>query len=149
MFVKNDTEGQFVNGTLGRVIRLEEDTIVVAVNHKGEIKHIDVDKAEWEMLKYDLDPENKDKFTTRVVGTFKQFPLRLAWAITIHKSQGKTFDNIVIDLGSGAFDYGQTYVALSRCRTLEGISLKKKITPRDIMVDQNIVEYYEYKIRNW
>jgi ATP-dependent exoDNAse (exonuclease V) alpha subunit len=149
MFVKNDIEGQFVNGTIGRVVRLDEDNIVVAISDKGNIKHIDVDKAEWEMLKYEIDAENKEKFTTKVVGTFKQFPLRLAWAITIHKSQGKTFDNIVIDLGGGAFDYGQTYVALSRCRTLEGITLKKKITPKDIMVDETIVEYYEYKIRNW
>lgn len=149
MFVKNDLEGQYVNGTIGKVVSLDDDNIVVAINDKGEIKNIDVEKSEWEMLKYELDSDDKDKFTTKVVGTFKQFPLKLAWAITIHKSQGKTFDNIIIDLGKGAFDYGQTYVALSRCRTLEGITLKRKIEPRDIIVDQNIVEYYEYKIRNW
>lgn len=149
MFVKNDTEGQFVNGTLGRVVKLSEDTIVIAIIKNGEVKHVNVDKAEWEMNVYEVDPEKPDKFRTRVIGTFKQYPLRLAWAITIHKSQGKTFDNVIIDLGRGAFDYGQTYVAMSRCRTLEGITLRKKIRPQDIMVDQAIVEYYDYKIRNW
>ncbi len=149
MFVKNDTEGRYVNGTLGRVVKLEEDRIIVEIILKGEIKQIDVDRAEWEMLKYEIDSENKERFKTSVTGTFSQYPLRLAWAITIHKSQGKTFEKIIIDLGKGAFDYGQIYVAMSRCTTIEGISLKKKITPRDILVDQTILEYYEYKIRNW
>ena len=111
--------------------------------------HLDVEEAEWEMLKYEIDPESKDRFKTSVTGNFTQYPLKLAWAITIHKSQGKTFDNISIDLGRGAFDHGQTYVALSRCRTLEGITLKKPIRPRDILVDDTITEYYEHKIRHW
>ena len=149
MFVRNDTEGRFVNGSLGRVVELAYDKIVVAIIDQGQEKRIDLDQEEWEMLKYEIDEKQPDRFKTVVVGTFKQYPLKLAWAITIHKSQGKTFDNIVVDLGRGAFDYGQTYVALSRCRTLEGIKLKKKIRPKDILVDETVVEYYEYKKRNW
>ncbi len=149
MFVRNDSEGRFVNGSLGRVVRLESDKIIVAIIDQGQEKQIDLDQEEWEMMKYEIDEKQADRFKTVVVGTFKQYPLKLAWAITIHKSQGKTFDNIVVDLGRGAFDYGQTYVALSRCRTLEGIRLKKKIRPKDILVDETVVEYYEYKKRNW
>ena len=149
MFVKNDPEGKYVNGTIGRVEQLDYDKIIVAIQKDGEIKYINVDQADWEMMKYEMDPNDPEKFKTSITGTFTQYPLRLAWAITIHKSQGKTFDNIIVDLGKGAFDYGQTYVALSRCRTLEGITLRKKITPRDILVDPTIVEYYDYKIRNW
>jgi len=149
MFVKNDQEGRFVNGTLGRVVELDYDKVVVASSESGEIKYIEVEREEWEMIRYEIDSSNPEKFNTNTTGTFKQYPLRLAWAITIHKSQGKTFDNIIIDLGKGAFDYGQTYVALSRCRTLEGIILQKKISPSDIMVDQRIVDYYENKKRRW
>ena len=149
MFVKNDSEGQYVNGTLGIITDLTGDKVQVLINQKGEEKYISVEIEEWELLKYELDDKNPDKFKTSVSGTFKQYPLKLAWAITIHKSQGKTFDTIEIDLGSGAFDYGQTYVALSRCRTLEGIHLRKKITARDILVDPIIVEYYEMKKRYW
>jgi len=149
MFVKNDTQGRYVNGTLGTVAQISHDKIVVAIPEDGNIKYIDVEREEWEMLRYEIDSKHPDRFKTRVAGTFTQYPLKLAWAITIHKSQGKTFDNIIVDLGSGAFDYGQTYVALSRCRTLEGIVLKKKITPKDIIVDQTVVEYYDYKKRNW
>jgi len=147
MFVKNDPEGRFVNGTIGRIVHLESDKIIVEHLLKGEIKQTEVDRMEWEMLRYEMDQDYPDRFKTSITGTFTQFPLRLAWAITIHKSQGKTFDNIIVDLGKGAFDYGQTYVALSRCRTLEGITLKNKIKPRDVMVDELIVEFYEHKKR--
>lgn len=149
MFVKNDLEGRYVNGTIGIITELQNDKIIVKVSNNDEDKYINVDIEEWELIKYKIDPENPDRFKTEVTGTFKQYPLRLAWAITIHKSQGKTFDKIIVDLGRGAFDYGQTYVALSRCRTLEGISLTQNITPRDILVDETIVEYYEHKKRNW
>jgi len=149
MFVKNDPEGRFVNGTLGQITDLSDDSITVAIAKEGELNHIIVEETEWDMLKYEIDPEAKDRFRTTITGTFTQYPIKLAWAITIHKSQGKTFDNIIIDLGKGAFDHGQTYVALSRCRTLEGIKLKKPIRPRDIMVDEVITSYYEHKIRHW
>ena len=98
---------------------------------------------EWEIQKYRISEQAPNTIDTKVVGSFKQIPLRLAWAITIHKSQGKTFDKVIIDMGRGAFEHGQTYVALSRCRTLEGIVLKQRIRPQDIMVDMRIVEYYE------
>lgn len=149
MFVKNDPEGNYVNGSLGRIIRLDADSITVQTRINNEEKILELDRVEWEVLKYEVDQNEPDKFKTSVTGTFTQYPIKLAWAITIHKSQGKTFDNIIIDLGRGAFDYGQTYVALSRCRTLEGISLKKPITPKDIIVDPIVVDYYETKKRRW
>jgi ATP-dependent exoDNAse (exonuclease V) alpha subunit len=149
MFVKNDQEGRYVNGSLGKITKLSQDDITVAIAHEDELKYINLDQEEWEIIKYELDPNDPQKFKTSISGSFKQYPIKLAWAITIHKSQGKTFDRVIIDLGSGAFDYGQTYVALSRCRTLEGIHLKKKIRPNDILVDDRIIEYYEFKKRNW
>ena len=143
MFVKNDPQKQFVNGTIGEIISISEDEEVVVsiIDQFGHQKLINVERQEWEMLKYKKDDENKIK--TEVIGTFTQLPLKLAWAITIHKSQGKTFDRIIVDLGYGAFEFGQTYVALSRCKTLEGIFLKAPIRPRDIKSDERIVEYYD------
>lgn len=97
-----------------------------------------------------MDEKNPGEITASVLGTFKQYPLRLAWAITIHKSQGKTFDRVILDLGTkGAFEYGQTYVALSRCTSLEGIVLKQPLKPTDIMVDQRIVDFLEDKRRGY
>ena len=142
MFVKNDTKRRFVNGTIGKVIRLSPDMIdVEVVSPDGLKKMIEVERYEWELHKYKLSPE--ENIQAESVGKFQQFPLKLAWAITIHKSQGKTFDKVIIDLGAGAFEHGQTYVALSRCRTLEGIVLKQKLRPRDILTDERIVEYYQ------
>ena len=143
MFVRNDPQGQFVNGTLGRISEIDSDKIIVQILDAGSFKSITVERMEWEMIQYQLDEKDPSKYSTKIVGTCTQFPLKLAWAITIHKSQGKTFENIVIDLGRGAFDYGQTYVALSRCKTLEGIRLKNKIRPKDIIVDQVVVDFYE------
>ena len=82
-----------------------------------------------------------------MIGNFTQFPLKLAWAITIHKSQGKTFDKVIIDMDKGAFAHGQTYVALSRCRTLEGIVLRKKLKSSDIQVDERIIDFYNAHFR--
>jgi ATP-dependent DNA helicase PIF1 len=145
MFVKNDPQKQFVNGSIGKIMELTQDSVKVALqNEDGSTKLIDVAKLEWEILKYSTKEDDISAIESNVVGTFKQYPLKLAWAITIHKSQGKTFDKIIINMGTkGAFEHGQTYVALSRCRTLEGVVLKEKLTPRDIMVDERIVEYYE------
>ena len=143
MFVKNDPKKQFVNGTIGEVVQLDNHSIKVEVSENGKHKIIEVEKVEWEILKYKSESTTDQKIDTEVMGTFKQYPLRLAWAITIHKSQGKTFEKVIIDLGRGAFEHGQTYVALSRCRTLDGIILKQAIRPNDIMIDDRIVEYYE------
>ena len=145
MFVKNDPQKRFVNGTIGQIVSCDHDGINVRIfnEHKGEYEVLEIEKLEWEILKYKNDPDNPRKISTEVIGTFTQYPIKLAWAITIHKSQGKTFDRVIIDLGSGAFEYGQTYVALSRCKTLQGIILKKPIRPRDILTDDKVREYYE------
>jgi len=150
IFVKNDPERRYVNGTLGKVTAISNDEITVATEDgQGRQSTIPLHREEWEILKYKVDKDNPKKFTTEVVGVFRQYPIKLAWAITIHKSQGQTFDKVRIDLGRGAFEFGQTYVALSRCRTLEGIELSKPLTPRDIMSDERISEYYQSKRFYW
>jgi ATP-dependent exoDNAse (exonuclease V) alpha subunit len=143
MFVRNDTEErQFVNGTIGKIILLNQDTIVVEAEEQGGKKRrIEVAKSEWEIIRYKGGAMGG--LETEVVGSFSQYPLRLAWAITIHKSQGKTFDKVLIDLGGGAFEHGQLYVALSRCRTLEGVVLRHRIRPQDVITDERVVEFYE------
>jgi ATP-dependent exoDNAse (exonuclease V) alpha subunit len=144
MFVKNDPQRRFVNGSIGKVVDCQHDKITVsAPTPDGDVKIFDVERLEWEVLKYQLDEENASGIKTQVVGSYKQYPIKPAWAITIHKSQGKTFDQVIIDMGSGAFAAGQTYVALSRCRTFHGIYLRKALTPRDIMVDPVVVEFYD------
>ncbi len=148
MFLRNDTEKRYVNGTIGKVVELDFDKIIVEVNNDGNKELIDVDYEEWEYVKYFTDFKNPNNIEQEVLGTFQQYPLKLAWAITIHKSQGKTFDNVIIDLGKrGAFAHGQTYVALSRCTSLEGILLKTPIKPQDIMVDSRIIDFLENKKR--
>lgn len=149
MFVKNDLQKQFVNGTLGILKHIEEDELLVDImDEHGQEKTIKVSRLSWENIKYRPDLLDPTKINADVTGSFTQFPLRLAWAITIHKSQGKTFDRVSIDMGAGAFEAGQTYVALSRCRRLGGIYLKKAIQPRDIIVDPLILEYYE-SMKRW
>ena len=142
MFIKNDSDGNFVNGTIGTVSELTTDNIKVLVEEDQRSEVLKVPKMEWEILKYKINEKDENKLDTEVVGKFTQYPLKLAWAITIHKSQGKTFDKMIIDLGRGAFAHGQTYVALSRCRTLEGIILKQKLKPQDVLVDERIIDYY-------
>lgn len=143
MFVKNDPDKRFVNGTIGKISHLSENEIkVVVIERNGDEKTIEVQPLEWEIIKYKYE-HTSGKLNADVVGVFKQYPLKLAWAITIHKSQGQTFERVIIDLGKGAFEYGQTYVALSRCTTLEGIILKKRLQPRDIKVDERITEFYQ------
>lgn len=145
MFVRNDVDKKFVNGTLGTIAHLESSEIKVEIineeNKSDEL--ISVAREVWEIINYKYNEKNPDKIETEVVGTFEQYPLQLAWAVTIHKSQGKTFDNVLIDMASGAFDYGQMYVALSRCTSLDGIYLKKAVRPDDILVDERIVEFYQ------
>jgi ATP-dependent DNA helicase PIF1 len=143
MFVRNDQEErQFVNGTIGKITLLTPDTIVVEVEEAGGKKRrIEVQKSEWEIIRYR--GAASGGIETEVVGSFIQYPLKLAWAITIHKSQGKTFDKVLIDLGGGAFEHGQLYVALSRCRTLEGIALRQRIRPQDVITDERVVDFYE------
>jgi len=143
MFIKNDTEGKFVNGTIGKIVALSENKIKVLVEEGGESETITVKKMDWELMRYKVHPTDDSKLETEAIGKFTQYPLKLAWAITIHKSQGKTFERMVIDLGKGAFEHGQTYVALSRCRTLEGIVLKQRLRPQDVLVNERVVDFYE------
>jgi ATP-dependent DNA helicase PIF1 len=140
MFVRNDLYGRWVNGTIGRINYVDADTLCVTVTDDGSKKDHIVEKQEWEVLKYTWDDKSK-KVTTEIIGTFTQYPIKLAWAITIHKSQGKTFDKVIVDLGYGAFATGQVYVALSRCTTLEGLVLRQPIKVSDIRVDERIIAF--------
>lgn len=137
MMLTNHPDDYWVNGDIGTVYDLGPDFIQVAL--KGSIYQ--VDPYTWEDIRYELNPLTQ-KLEPHVNGFFKQYPLKLAWAITIHKSQGLTFDGIYLDLDQGAFAPGQTYVALSRCRTLQGVTLQKDITLRDIHCDGRVVSFF-------
>ncbi|MFI5253542.1 MAG: ATP-dependent RecD-like DNA helicase [Bacteroidota bacterium] len=138
MMVKNDPQKRWFNGSLGVITRLAVDSIEVSF---GKEKWY-VDPVVWEKLEYGFDRET-GMVEPLVAGSFSQFPIKLAWAITIHKSQGKTFDKVIIDLGTGAFTHGQAYVALSRCKTFEGIQLKTRLRQSDIILDQRVKEFLD------
>ena len=146
MFVKNDRVRRWVNGTIGRVIELADDHVTVRVEEEAAKYDFDVPLATWEVRKHSLDYANRS-ISTEVVGSFTQYPLKLAWAVTIHKSQGLTFDDVIVDLGSGAFAHGQTYVALSRCTSFEGLLLKTRVRRKDIIVDYAVSHFYRERIR--
>ncbi|MCM1518255.1 MAG: AAA family ATPase [Pseudoflavonifractor sp.] len=137
VFIKNDPDRRWVNGTLGKVTCARRNVIEVELEN-GDL-HV-VDPVIWENVKYEYDEKSK-KVIEKVIGAFKQYPLRLAWALTVHKSQGLTFGNVVIDMGRGAFSAGQAYVALSRCRSLEGLSLRSPLSRRDIFVNPAVTEF--------
>lgn len=137
VFVKNDPERRWVNGTIGIVTGFGEADITVQL--EDGTKHA-VNEDVWDNVRYEFNEEKKE-VEEKVLGSFVQYPLKLAWALTIHKSQGLTFDKVVIDIGHGAFSGGQTYVALSRCRSLEGISLRATVNRRDIFVNQRVVAF--------
>lgn len=137
MFIRNDSEAGFYNGKLGKVSEITPQGQVTVTDSDGQ--SIIVSPAEWPNIQYTLDSESGE-IRQDVVGSFKQLPLRIAWAITIHKSQGLTFDKVIIDAGS-AFAFGQVYVALSRCRTLEGISLESPIRGSSIYSDLNVADF--------
>ncbi len=144
VFLKNDVNKRWVNGSIGKVTHCDDTQIRVTFEDGTEHE---VAIADWENNLYRWD-EQKKRVSTETIGTFKQFPIKPAWAITIHKSQGLTFDRLRIDLGKGTFAHGQLYVALSRARTLEGIKLTRAIRYNDIIVDERIVEFMMNMRRN-
>ncbi|MFP4847113.1 helix-turn-helix domain-containing protein [Winogradskyella sp. PE311] len=141
MFVKNDSspEKRYYNGKIGKVILLDEDEVIV--NCPDDDFNIVTKRELWENIKYTVDSDTK-AISEDKIGSYTQIPLRLAWSITIHKSQGLTFEKAIID-AEGAFAHGQTYVALSRCKSLEGLILKSKITPNQIISDNNVISFNE------
>lgn len=148
MFLRNDTspERRFYNGKIGKILSIANQQIRILC--PDETDEIVVEPVEWENIKYTVNPETKE-IQEEVIGKFKQFPLKLAWAITIHKSQGKTFDHVAVDLGRGAFVPGQLYVALSRCRSLEGIYLEREIRESDVWIDWRVVKFitgFQYRL---
>ncbi len=149
MLLNNDPDGRWVNGTIAVVDKILEDEngerIIYVELANGDIE--DVQPYSWEIFQYKVSKNNN--LDTETIGKFTQFPLKLAWAVTIHKSQGKTFDKVVLDISGGVFAAGQMYVALSRCRSFEGITLVQPILKRHIMVDWKIRSFltdWQYRI---
>lgn len=156
MFLNNDPGGRWVNGTIGKIKKIKNKDLLVSPIKESLSegtktvagKPLLVEPFTWEIYETYYNQETR-AIGKRMVGSFAQYPLKLAWAITIHKSQGKTFDKVIIDIGKGTFTPGQLYVALSRCRTLEGIILKKEIKKSNVFIDWRVIKFvtrYQYKL---
>ncbi len=134
--MRNDPDRRWVNGTIARVARLEQNAVWIDISGK----EYEIEPVAWEHRRYAYD-KSAEKIVETVAGTFSQFPLRLAWALTIHKAQGLTLDRVYVDLGRGTFAHGQAYVALSRCQSLEGLALAQPLRPRDVLFDRAVLGY--------
>ncbi len=149
MLLNNDSLGRWINGSIGRIAEVEEtedDADVLWVELPGG-EVVDVIPYKWEMFEFSYDKKTS-RIISSSVGSFTQYPLRLAWAVTIHKCQGMTFDKAIIDIGSGTFSHGQLYVALSRCTTINGLVLKRAIHKKNVLLDRRVVGFvtrYQYK----
>lgn len=149
MLLNNDSLGRWINGSIGKVMDIEpqtDDSEVIWVElSDGEV--VDVRPYKWDMFEFTYDKTSRSVITDSL-GSFTQYPLKLAWAVTIHKSQGMTFDRTIVDIGRGTFSHGQLYVALSRCTTLKGIVLKKPVQKKNILMDWRVVKFvtdYQYR----
>lgn len=140
MMIKNDGDKRWVNGSIGKIATIDKDGISIKIKNSENIHTIE--RVIWEDCEYVWN-RKEHKIEKKIIGTFTQYPLKLAWAVTIHKSQGQTFEDVVVDLGTGAFAAGQTYVALSRCTTFEGIVMKQKAKISDIMVDERVKNFLD------
>lgn len=138
ILLRNDADRRWVNGTIARVTRLDTASVFVEIDGREH----EIEPVAWESRRYAYD-QAEQRIVETVAGTFKQLPLRLAWALTIHKSQGLTLDKVYIDLGRGTFAHGQAYVALSRCRTMDGLSLARPLRPQDVLFDKSVLGYRE------
>ncbi len=139
MLLNNDSRGKWVNGDIVKVIKTDNNSVRVLFDD-GTFDDVGLNK--WESVQFVFDEETR-KIQSEVVGTFTQLPVRLAWAVTIHKGQGKTFDKVHIDFGDGTFAPGQAYVALSRCKTLEGMVLSSIVEPHHIFVDDRVKKFMD------
>ncbi len=139
MLLNNDSAGRWINGSIGKIIEVIDGGKIINVElSDGQV--VDVTPFQWEMFRFFYN-EDTESLETESVGSFIQHPIRLAWAMTIHKSQGKTFTKVVVDLGSGTFAHGQTYVALSRCTSFEGLVLKSPVLEKHILLDDDVVQF--------
>ena len=138
IMIKNDPEKRWVNGSIGTIHDIAEKKIKVKINHKI----YEVKKEKWDRIQYSYD-DDQQEVLENVTGSFKQYPMRLAWAITIHKSQGQTFEKVIIDMSQGSFAPGQLYVALSRCISLEGIELLRPLKKSDVIVNKQLIGFQD------
>jgi ATP-dependent exoDNAse (exonuclease V) alpha subunit len=150
MLLNNDSLGRWINGSIGKIADIKKesgspDTVLIELRD-GEV--VDITPYRWEMFEFRYD-RDEQRIVSESTGSFTQYPMKLAWAVTVHKSQGMTFEKVIIDIGRGTFSHGQLYVALSRCTTLKGIVLKKPVRKQNILMDRRVVRFltgYQYSL---